>query len=270
MRLAIFGNPIAQSKSPLIQTAFAAQFGLKDFEYGRILAPLDGFEAALRQFIAEGGQGGNVTAPFKEEAFRLCDRLSPRAQAAQAVNTLKLEADGTLVGDNTDGIGLVMDLRRFCLLAGKRVLLLGAGGASRGVILPLAADLPAEIVIANRTASKAADLASQFSAQIRVPISGVGLDQVEGAFDVIIDATSASLGGQAFPLPASVFAPGCVAYEMVYGKGETPFMQRAQEAGVTQRIDGLGMLVFQAVEAFEVWTGLRPDAQPVFDLLRAA
>lgn len=270
MRLAIFGNPIAQSKSPVIQTAFAAQFSLNDFEYGRILAPLGGFEAALRQFISEGGLGGNVTAPFKEEAFRLCDRLTERAAAAQAVNTLKVEADGTLVGDNTDGVGLVMDLRRFCSLSGKRILVLGAGGAARGVILPLAGDRPAEIVIANRTASKAADLASEFGTRVLVPVLGIGLDQVDGAFDVIIDATSASLGGQTFSLPLSVFAPGCVAYEMVYGKGETPFMIRAREAGVTQRIDGLGMLVYQAVEAFEVWTGLRPDAAPVFALLRNA
>ncbi len=268
MRLAIFGNPIAQSKSPIIQAAFAAQFGLPDFEYGRILVPLDGFTEALRRFVAEGGLGGNVTAPFKEEAFRACDRLTARAAAAQAVNTLKVEADGKILGDNTDGIGLVVDLRRFCSLAGKRILVLGAGGAARGVILPLAGDKPAEIVIANRTAAKAIDLASVFSAQVAVPVSGVALDQVDGVFDVIIDATSASLGGAAFPLPASVFGPGCVAYEMVYGKGETPFMARAAEAGAAYRVDGLGMLVYQAVEAFEVWTGLRPDAEPMFALLR--
>lgn len=270
MRLAIFGNPIAQSKSPLIQTAFAAQFGLPDFEYGRILAPLDGFTAAVRQFLAEGGQGGNVTAPFKEEAFRLCDRLTARAAAAQAVNTLKLEADGKLLGDNTDGAGLVADLNRFGSLAGKRILVLGAGGATRGAILPLASEQPAEIVIANRTATKAIDLALDFSSKITVPIRGVALDQIDGVFDVIIDATSASLGGAAFPLPLSVFGPACIAYEMVYGKGQTPFMQRAQEAGAVHRVDGLGMLVYQAVEAFELWTGLRPQAEPVFALLRNA
>lgn len=270
MRLAIFGNPVAQSKSPLIQTAFAAQFGLPDFEYGRILAPLDGFTEALQRFIAEGGQGGNVTAPFKEEAFRACDRLTARAAAAQAVNTLKVEADGKLLGDNTDGAGLVADLNRFCSLAGKRILVLGAGGATRGAILPLAGERPAEIVIANRTAAKAVDLAAAFRTQIEVPICGVALDQVGGVFDVIIDATSASLGGETFPLPASVFGAGCVAYEMVYGKGLTPFMQRAQEAGAAHRVDGLGMLVYQAVEAFELWTGLRPEAGPVFALLRTA
>lgn len=268
MRLAIFGNPVAQSKSPLIQTAFAAQFGLPDFEYGRILAPLDGFSEALQRFIAEGGQGGNVTAPFKEEAFRACDRLTPRAAAAQAVNTLKVEADGKLLGDNTDGAGLVADLRRFCSLADKRILVLGAGGATRGAILPLAGERPADIVIANRTATKAVDLASDFSSKITVPICGVALDQVAGVFDVIIDATSASLGGAAFPLPSSVFGPGCVAYEMVYGKGETPFMARAAEAGAAYRVEGLGMLVYQAVESFELWTGLRPEAEPVFALLR--
>ena len=270
MRFAIFGNPIAQSKSPIIQTAFAAQFALPDFEYGRILAPVDGFSDALRQFVAQGGQGGNVTAPFKEDAFRLCDHLTERAAVAQAVNTLKVEADGSILGDNTDGIGLVVDLRRFCSLKGKRILLLGAGGAARGVLLPLAGDHPAEIVIANRTAAKAMDLATAFQSMIDVPVSGVALEQVSGVFDVIIDATSASLGGQTFSLPVSVFGPECIAYEMVYGKGETAFMARAKEAGVVQRIDGLGMLVYQAVEAFELWTGLRPDAEPAFALLRSA
>ncbi len=268
MRFAVFGNPIAQSKSPQIHTAFAAQFGLAGFSYERILAPVDGFAEALRQFIAEGGNGCNVTVPFKEDAFRICDRLSARAAAAQAVNTIKVQADGTLLGDNTDGIGLVMDLRRFCSLAGKRILVLGAGGASRGVILPLAGDGPAAIVIANRTASKAADLAAELGSRISVPVSGIGLDQISGAFDVIIDATSASLGSQGFSLPPEVFGPDCIAYEMVYGKGETPFMARAREAGVALRVEGLGMLVYQAVEAFEVWTGLRPDPEPVFQLLR--
>ncbi|MDR3411163.1 MAG: shikimate dehydrogenase [Formivibrio sp.] len=270
MRLAIFGNPIAQSKSPIIQCAFAEQFGLPDFEYGRILAPVDGFAESLHRFVAEGGQGGNVTAPFKEDAFRCCDRLTARAAAAQAVNTLKVEADGTILGDNTDGIGLVMDLRRFCSLAGKRILVLGAGGATRGVILPLAGDKPADIVIANRTAAKAVDLASTFSTKIDVPICGVALDQVCGVFDVIIDATSASLGGEAIPLPVGIFGTGCVAYEMVYGKGQTPFMRRAAEAGAAHLVEGLGMLVYQAVEAFELWTGLRPDAEPVFAMLRNA
>ncbi|UXY16184.1 shikimate dehydrogenase [Chitiniphilus purpureus] len=270
MRYAVFGNPIAHSKSPQIHAAFAAQFGLAQFRYDKLLAPLDGFAATVRDFIAAGGAGCNVTVPFKEEAFRLAATLSARAEAAGAVNTLLVQADGSLLGDNTDGAGLVADLLRHGELAGRRLLLLGAGGAARGVLLPLSAQTPAAMVLANRTAAKATALAAEFAPRLSVPLTGTGLDGIAGRFDVVINATSASLGGTALPLPADVFAPGALAYDMMYGKDETPFLAQARAAGVATRVDGLGMLVGQAAEAFALWTGHRPQVAPVLAQLRAA
>ncbi len=269
MNLVVIGNPIAHSRSPQIHAAFAAQFNLADFRYERLLLPVDGFEVGLRRFVAEGGAGCNVTLPFKEEAWRCCDSLSPRARAAQAVNTIRVEDDGRFYGDNTDGAGLVADLLRHASLAGKRILLLGAGGAARGVILPLAAEKPSEIVIANRTAHKAQELAMLFGDQASLPLSGVAFDEIHGAFDVVINATSASIGGNALPLPAGVFASGALAYDMFYSAGETSFLKQAGESGAVIRLDGLGMLVGQAAEAFFLWTGLRPQLDPVLDILRA-
>jgi shikimate dehydrogenase len=260
-RYAVFGNPIAHSKSPRIHALFAAQTG-QDLRYDALLTPLDGFAAAVREFVAAGGRGANVTVPFKEEAFRLATELTPRARAAGAVNTLSFAA-GAIHGDNTDGAGLVRDLTANlgCSLAGKRILLLGAGGAARGVILPLLEEKPAALHIANRTAAKAEELAVAFG------ISGGGFDALAGqTFDLVINATSAGLSDATLPLPAGVFAPGCLAYEMLYGR-ETPFMAQARAARA-RVADGLGMLVEQAAEAFFIWRGVRPDTAPVLAALR--
>ncbi|MDW5415252.1 shikimate dehydrogenase [Iodobacter sp. CM08] len=267
MKYLVIGHPIAHSKSPQIHQAFAAQFNLLDFSYERCLAPLDGFAGLVAQFAEAGGAGANITLPFKEEAFRLCTKLTERAAAAGAVNTIKC-VDGVLLGDNTDGAGLVADLLRHTGLAGKRVLLLGAGGAACGVLLPLLEQMPQSLTIANRSVARAMSLAEKFSGNIK--IIAQAFDALEGEFDVIINATSASLSGEALPLAGSIFAKDCVAYDMMYGKGETPFMEQARLAGASQCIDGLGMLLGQAAEAFYVWTGLRADIVPVLAAMRAA
>lgn len=265
----VFGNPIGHSKSPFIHAAFARQTG-EDISYATRLAPHDGFAASVAEFIAAGGRGANVTIPFKEEAYRLASRLTPRAELAGAVNTLSFN-DGVIVGDNTDGAGLVRDItiNLACPIAGKRILLLGAGGAARGVIGPLLEERPATLVIANRTASKAKALADHFAAHGKV--SGGAYSALSGQiFDIVINATSASLGGELPPLPARLFAPQSLAYEMMYGRGDTPFMHFAREEGATQLSDGLGMLVEQAAEAFYLWRGVRPDAAPVMASMRSA
>lgn len=270
-RYCVFGNPIAHSKSPRIHALFATQTG-QDISYEARLAPLDGFAAAVREFAASGGRGANVTVPFKEEAFRLAGTLTPRARAAGAVNTLILDA-GHITGDNTDGAGLVRDLthNQGCDPRGRRILLLGAGGAARGAILPLLLEGPASLVIANRTEEKAARLALEFArlpgCAVDVKPEGVGFGQLAGqAFDLVINATSAGLEDAALPIPDTVFAPRCVAYDMLYGR-ETPFMAQARAAGA-RVVDGLGMLVEQAAEAFFVWRGVRPGTGPVLQALR--
>ena len=268
-RYAVFGNPIAHSKSPQIHAAFAAATA-QDLRYEALLAPLDGFAGAVADFVAAGGRGANVTVPFKEEAFRLATRLSPRAARAGAVNTLVFSGAGIL-GDNTDGAGLVHDITRNLTvdLAGKRILLLGAGGAARGVIQPLLAEAPAALHIANRSADKAVALAQAFADLAAV--SGGSFSDLAGLqFDVVINATSASLAGEPLPLPAGLFAPGCLAYDMMYGKGETPFLAQARLAGAARCADGLGMLAEQAAEAFLVWRGVRPATAGVLATLRAA
>ena len=265
---AVFGNPIAHSKSPVIHTAFAASTG-QNLTYEARLAPVDGFAAAVAAFVAAGGKGANVTVPFKEDAFRLATRLSERAARAGAVNTLAFTGD-EIFGDNTDGAGLVRDItvNLGCALAGKRILLLGAGGASRGVIAPLLEEAPAEIAIANRTAAKAEALAAAFADV--APIEGGDFGRYAGRrFDVVINATSASLAGDSLPLPAGLFAVGSLAYDMMYGKGETPFLRLAREQGAARCADGLGMLVEQAAEAFHVWRGIRPTTGPLLVELRA-
>jgi shikimate dehydrogenase len=261
-RYAVFGHPIAHSKSPQIHTAFARQTG-QDMRYEAILAPLDGFADSVAAFIAAGGRGANVTVPFKEEAFRLASRLSPRAQRAGAANTLSFDADGIL-GDNTDGAGLVADLTRNLgfALAGKRILLLGAGGAARGVIEPLLDQLPAELVIANRTVSRAEELAELFGHGVRA----CGFDAADTPFDVVINATAASLAGDLPPLSPRVFTSDTLAYDMMYGR-DTPFLTFARNHGA-HTADGLGMLVEQAAEAFYLWRGVRPDTAPVIAALR--
>jgi shikimate dehydrogenase len=261
-RYAVFGNPVAHSRSPRIHALFAAQTG-QALTYEAVLAPLDGFAASVRGFAAAGGRGANVTVPFKEEAYRLATRLSERARAAGAVNTLCFSG-ADVFGDNTDGAGLVRDITGNLgqAIAGRRVLLLGAGGAARGVILPLLAEAPAALVLANRTAGKAVALAAGFPG-----LAAGGFADLGGrAFDLVINATSAGLADAELPLPTGVFAPGCLAYEMVYGR-QTPFMSQAAAAGATTA-DGLGMLVEQAAEAFALWRGLRPDTRPVLQALR--
>jgi len=261
-RYAVFGHPIAHSKSPLIHAAFARQTG-QDMTYEAILAPKDGFADSVAQFIAAGGRGANVTVPFKEQAFALANRLSPRAQRAGAVNTLMFDADGIL-GDNTDGAGLVADLTRNlrCPLAGKRILLLGAGGAARGVIEPLLDEQPAALVIANRTVSRAQELADLFNRGVRA----CGFDALDTPFDLIINATAASLAGELPPLSPRVFTAGTLAYDMMYGR-DTPFLAFARAHGAANA-DGLGMLVEQAAEAFYLWRGVRPDTAAVIASLR--
>jgi shikimate dehydrogenase len=263
---AVFGNPISHSKSPLIHAAFARQTG-QDLTYSALLAPLDGFAAAVDDFRAAGGLGANVTVPFKEQAHALATRLTPRARAAGAVNTLQFEADGVL-GDNTDGAGLVRDLvaNLGVTLAGKRILLMGAGGAARGVILPLLEQQPANLFIANRTADKAIALVQAFAAGSK--LSGGGYAALEGSFDVVINATAASLAGDLPPLPDDVFAADALAYDMMYGR-DTPFLAFARDHGA-RTADGLGMLVEQAAEAFLLWRGVRPDTEPVIQMLRGA
>lgn len=240
--------------------------------YERLLAPLDGFDAAVRAFIAQGGKGLNVTVPFKLEAHGIATELSARAAAAGAVNTLKFDraenGDEVIFGDNTDGVGLVTDIARNAGidLAGKRILLLGAGGAARGVILPLLDAHPGALVIANRTRAKADNLVRQFVAQ--GPIRASDFSSLSTNFDVVINATSASLSAALPPIAPEVFGPAALAYDMMYGKEPTVFMHFAQQHGATVR-DGLGMLIEQAAESFFVWRGVRPDTAPVLAEMRA-
>ena len=267
-RYCVLGNPVAHSRSPAIHAQFAEQCG-QDMAYEALLAPLDGFVKTVAGFVAAGGKGANVTVPFKEEAFRLCTRRSLRAERAGAVNTLAFSAD-EIYGDNTDGAGLVRDIEVNLgfSLAGKRILLLGAGGAARGVISPLLACKPASLSIANRSVDKAEVLAAQFADLAAVDAENYAKTE-NGRFDVVINATSASLSGEALPLPPGVFAPGSLAYDMMYGKGKTPFLALARAQGAGLMADGLGMLVEQAAEAFLIWRGVRPESAPVLTALRA-
>ncbi|MNJ47912.1 shikimate dehydrogenase [Pseudomonas alkylphenolica] len=263
----VFGNPIGHSKSPLIHRLFADQTG-QQLEYSTLLAPLDDFSMCAQGFFKQG-LGANVTVPFKEEAYRLVDSLTPRAQRAGAVNTLSKLADGTLQGDNTDGAGLVRDLtvNAGVQLAGKRILLLGAGGAVRGVLEPLLAHNPASLVIANRTVEKAEQLAREFADL--GPVAASGFSWLQEPVDLIINATSASLAGELPPISASLIEPGkTVCYDMMYGKEPTPFCRWASEHKAAKVLDGLGMLAEQAAEAFFIWRGVRPDTAPVLDELR--
>lgn len=266
-RYAVFGNPIGHSKSPFIHAMFARQMGI-EMEYQAILAATDGFAQALEQFWRDGGQGCNVTLPFKEQAFALADRLTERARAAGAVNTLMREPSGTILGDNTDGAGLVGDLLANQIsLSGKRVVVLGAGGAVRGVMLPLLRQGMASLQIANRTATKAQQLAQMFGGAVEV--RGGGFDELPNEpVDLIINGSSASLQGEVPPLPAGLVNSDTVVYDMAYGQGPTPFMLWGSERGAAKTLDGLGMLVGQAAEAFALWHGLRPGTGQVLRELR--
>lgn len=264
---AVIGNPIGHSKSPRIHAEFARGLG-EDMRYEAILAPRDGFAAAVTEFRAANGRGLNVTVPFKLDAFVLATERTERAEQAGAVNTLKFDGDAAL-GDNTDGAGLVADLceRLGFAIRGKRVLIMGAGGAARGVILPLLRQHPASIAIANRTVEKAKALERQFAPF--GPVASGGYADLRGkGFDLVVNATSASLSGELPPLPSGVLAPGALAYDMVYGDKPTRFMTYARENGAAQVADGLGMLVAQAAESFYLWRGVRPDIAPVIEMLR--
>lgn len=268
-RYAVIGNPIGHSKSPTIHTEFARQTG-QELAYEALLAPLDGFIATVDAFRSEGGKGLNVTVPFKQEAWKYASALTERARLAEAVNTLKFDGDAVL-GDNTDGAGLVRDItvNRDFPINGKRVLLMGAGGAARGVLLPLLEQQPASLTVANRTAEKAVQLAAHFAPY--GAIEGSGYDALAGrTFDLVVNATSASLSDALPALPPGVFAPNSLAYDMMYGKGLTPFLEFARNQGAEILTDGLGMLVEQAAESFFLWRGVRPDTRPVIELLKAA
>ena len=265
---AVMGNPIAHSKSPRIHSLFAAQTG-EPVHYTAIQVDPGGFEQAVGNFVASGGKGLNITVPFKQEAWQLVDSRSERAERAGAVNTIKIEG-GKLYGDNTDGIGLVNDLIRNngIELKHKRVLLMGAGGAARGVLAPLLEQAPRLLLIANRTESRARDLARDFSEL--GPVQGCGYDQTLAThqFDVVINATAASLQGQLPPLPGGILADNASCYDMMYGAQPTPFMLWAGRHGAATILDGLGMLVEQAAESFTLWRGVRPDTVPVIRTLR--
>jgi shikimate dehydrogenase len=261
----VIGNPVGHSKSPVIHAAFAAQEGLS-LDYQTCLAPLDGFAATVAELAAAGCKGANVTLPFKIAAFELCSRLSSRAQAAGAVNTLSF--DGVdIAGDNTDGAGLVADIVKNAgvAIAGKRVLLVGAGGAARGAILPLLEQIPGSLTLVNRTAATAHALAAQFEGRV----VATEFADLSGAFDIIINASSSSLAGQVPPLPASVFHDQSLALDMMYGSAPTLFMEFAASHGARVR-DGLGMLVEQAAEAFYGWHCVRPATASVLASLREA
>jgi len=265
-RYAVIGNPIEHSLSPRIHQAFARQTG-QALSYEKLLGDLDDFEAQVTAFFAQGGKGMNVTVPFKERAYEMAHHLTPRAAAAGAVNTLKPEADGRLLGDNTDGAGLVRDLvhNQGFRFEGKQVLLLGAGGASRGVVRPLLEQGPARLVIANRTAAKAHDLAR---AQGDPRVVGCGLDELKTAFDLIVNGTAAGLKGEVPDIPDSSLAPGGWVYDMMYGSEPTAFVRWGRARGAARALDGLGMLVEQAAEAFHLWRGVRPRTQEVIQMLR--
>jgi shikimate dehydrogenase len=267
-RYAVIGNPIEHSKSPLIHQAFAEQTG-EDLEYSRILGEPGRFEQTVAEFLAAGGRGLNITVPFKEDAWRLADERSARAETAGAVNTLILQPDGRLRGDNTDGVGLVRDLssNHGCNLAGAEILLLGAGGATRGVLRPLLEAGPKRLVIANRTATKAVTLAADCAAL--GTITGCGLDQLEHeTFDIIINATSAGLAVKVPDIPDQILRPGGWSYDMLYGDKPTAFMRWGKEHGAGHALGGLGMLVEQAAESFLLWRGVRPDTAAVIKRLQ--
>lgn len=268
---AVVGNPIAHSKSPFIHSRFAEQTGER-VEYRRLLAPVEGFADTVQAFIAAGGRGLNVTVPFKLEAHGLADRLSARAAAAGAVNTLRFDAEG-IYGDNTDGVGLVRDIETNLgvRLAGARVLLLGAGGAARGAVLPILERGPQALTIVNRTAHKARTLVDQFAPAAREAgsaLSGGAPDAVEPVpYDVIVNATAGSLTAALPECDERAFGPRTLAYDMMYGAQPTVFMRHAQSLGANVS-DGLGMLVEQAAESFSIWRGVRPDSAPVLSELR--
>jgi shikimate dehydrogenase len=259
-RYAVIGNPIGHSKSPKIHATFAQTTG-QSLEYTAIEGQEDTFEAVVDAFRKSGGRGMNVTAPFKLQAFALATDRLERARLAGAANALKFERD-RIYADNFDGVGLVNDIQRNLdvPLGGKRVLMLGAGGAARGAVLPFLAQSPAELTIVNRDLDKAQRLVREAGSPANLQVVGYR-DVADHPFDLVINATSASLGGELPPVSAGVFRDAVLAYELVYGKGLTPFLRLAQNAGVARLADGVGMLVEQAAEAFVWWRGVRPETR---------
>ncbi len=268
-RYAVIGNPVAHSKSPLIHRAFALETG-QDMSYERLLAPLGEFAPTAQLFVAEGGRGLNVTVPFKLDAYALAAQRSARAEEAQACNTL-VWRDGHWYADNTDGVGLMRDLTHNLgqPLAGRDVLVLGAGGAARGILGPLLASAPHSIFVINRTARKADELAAAYAQ--RGPVASASSSRLGGRqFHVVINATSVGVRGEVPESlwPALPFAPGAIAYDLVYADTVTPFLRWASRHGAVRTADGLGMLIEQAAESFALWRGVRPDTKAVFAMMR--
>ena len=267
-KFAVFGNPIKQSKSPSIHSLFAEQFGLQ-IQYRAVRVELDAFVQAATNFFEGGGTGLNVTVPFKGEAFDYADRLSDRALRAGAVNTLSRGDDGAVEGDNTDGIGLVRDMvvNLGWAVQGLRVLLLGAGGAARGILEPLLRERPMELTVVNRTPARATQLAAEFAAI--GPVEGGAYDLINGRqFDLIINATSAGLSGEVPALPGSLLTERSCCYDLVYGAEPTPFMRWSAHHAAWAVADGLGMLVEQAAQSFYIWHGVRPETRSVINRVR--
>jgi shikimate dehydrogenase len=271
-RYGLFGNPVGHSKSPRIHARFAELTG-EHLQYEAMLVPLDGWPGAVAQFVAHGGRGANVTVPFKQQAFAMADERSDRAALAGACNTLRFES-GRVLADNTDGVGLLRDLQvnaGFDLSA-RRVLLIGAGGAGAGVLGPLLHSRPGRLVVANRSVPRALALVTRhapLAAAQAVELQACGLDEVQGEFDLVINASSSSLGGSAVPVPSRVLAPRALACDLMYGPAAQGFADWARAHGARTR-DGLGMLVEQAAESFLIWRGIRPPAAQVLAELRAS
>ncbi len=264
-KYAVIGNPIAHSKSPIIHAEFAKQTE-QDISYEAILAPLDGFEAIVRELIKKGYKGANVTVPFKFEAYNLCERSTRvTSMGAEAVNTLRFLSDSRIQGDNTDGVGLLNDIQQNLSfsITNKNVLILGAGGAAYGILNSLLG--AASVTIVNRSLPKAQQMIMRISDYDARAITFEALDT---SYDLIINATSVGLSDAVLPIPDIVFSNNCLAYDLMYGR-ETPFMKQAKEAGAIVA-DGLGMLVEQAAEAFYIWRGVRPQTKPVIEMLRSS
>ena len=274
---AVIGNPITHSKSPRIHTLFAEQTQ-QDICYRALLSPLDAFRETAMQFFKpthedeqhKPGKGLNVTVPFKQEAWDLCDELSDYAKLAGAVNTLTYQDDGRIFGTNTDGIGLVTDLvkNNQVALSGKNILVLGAGGAVRGVLQPLLEEHPNHLFVANRTVSKAQELAMLFGQHSVLSAGGFEMIPKEVRYDVVINGTAASLSGDLPPVPEACIKNSSCCYDMMYASEPTAFVKWASDLGVPQSLDGLGMLIEQAAESFKIWRGIRPDTSVVFSALR--
>lgn len=267
-RYAVIGNPIAHSKSPQIHTAFAEQEAV-EIVYEKILAEENQFIEVVTSFVQQGGSGLNVTVPFKLLAYQQCAEVDQFAQAAQAVNTLRFTQDGAWLGANTDGVGLLRDLNNNLqlTLANKKILVLGAGGASRGILLPLLQENPKALYIANRTIEKAQQLANEFSNKSAV--YGCGFDDLgEEQFDIILNATSTSLSNEVPPIAARSLAKNCFCYDLAYSNNDTAFIQWAKQQGVTAYSDGLGMLIEQAAESYFIWRGFRPKTSNLIHCLR--